>query len=97
MADFKDAKKNLHREWGLLSEARGGGPTPQPDRILARRVPRNFGEGVGWHRSSGQRGGGAVTRSSLLSSDGDLGKAKPLSVARGACGLLAVQVGPESI
>lgn len=42
-------------------------------------------------------GWGAVTRSSLLSSDGDLGKAKPLSVARGACGLLAVQVGPESI
>lgn len=28
MADFKEAKKNLHREWSLLSEACGGGGPP---------------------------------------------------------------------
>lgn len=50
MADFKEAKKNLPREWGLPSEARA----PPPPARLAHR---HLGEGPGWNQSSGQRAG----------------------------------------
>lgn len=68
MADFRETKKNLHREWGLLSGA-WGVPTPQLDGLLAWRGHKNLGEGLGWNQSSGWLTGQWLQQQSTVISD----------------------------
>lgn len=56
MADFREAKKNLHREWALLSEAWGQASMDRASspELLAWRGHRNVGEGPGPRSAQGR-------------------------------------------